>query len=393
MPVPPPLRAGTGWLFLQAIDGNDKHEIFRSPSLANPSQSLAIAFADLQPGTMALAMMGDKILRGTCVATSQRTSDRSASAPRGYVAVDATATMTELRRLAVTLAGVWVTASALALASAWWLRRSVIGPIERLGAGIRAIDPEHPETRLHEDAPVEMVATIRLLNDLLDRQAKAMEREKGTIANIAHELRSPISGLRTTLEVAALEEKTDSSTLARRCLPTVTGMHTMVANLLSLARLEAGREQVDLCPTNLDELVTLCLSTLEPIVLERSHRIELHGAGGMVRTGPDQARMVISNLIQNAITHSPTEATVTMTLHVSGALAWLRISNPIAGPPPDPQRIFEPFWRIDTARTSQEHCGLGLALVRRLAALLGAELAIEVADQRFTIHFGLPVAG
>lgn len=380
--MPPPLRAGTGWIFVEVVE--DGRRVFRSPSLADPDLSLAAALAAAPPEVATWIELDGRAMRGMRVAAG-RTS--------GYVARDASATQAELRRLALTLGGVWATASLLALLSAWWLRRAVLGPLERLGDGIRAIDPERLGGQLAVDAPQEVAATVHLLNDLLRRLARVLEREKSTIANIAHELRSPISGLRTTLEVAALDAATRDPALAARCLPTVVAMHTMVANLLALARIEAGHERVAVAEIDGDALIAGCWSTLAPVAHGRDQHLVRSGGAGRVRTGPDQARMVLSNLLDNAIAHAPSGSAVAVSASRSGDMVWLRIANPLAGEAPDLAHAFEPFWRADAARSAPQHCGLGLALAKRIADLIGASLRVEAVDGSFVAHLGLPAAG
>lgn len=381
--MPPALRAGTGWIFVEMVE-TDGREGFRSPSLDDPALSLADGLAAAPAGVPVWLTLGERTLRGLRVAAGTAT---------GYVARDATAARAELRRLALTLAGVWGTASLLALLSAWWLRRSVVGPLDRLAAGIRAIDPERLGGRVDANAPREMAETVRLLNALLDRLAAVRERERGTIANIAHELRSPISGLRTTLEVAALTGLEPERALAGRCLPTVVAMHAMVANLLALARIEAGQERIEPAEADADALLDACWAMLAPLAERRNQRLQRSGRAGGVHTGSEHARMVVANLLDNAIAHAPPGSAIHVAARREDGRVWLCIANPLAGAPPDLARLGEPFWRSDAARSAPQHCGLGLALARRIASLLAAELRFTVSDGTFTAHLGLPAAG
>jgi signal transduction histidine kinase len=400
--VPRQMQAGSGWLFIQVLDADDDRELFRSPSLSEPEWSLAAALGHAPADAITAFELGDRPARGMRVAVTveQHRPPRipgspavPAASPRnvlGYLAIDATATYAELRRLAVTLGGVWLTASVLALASAWWLKRSVIGPLRRVGQDIATIDAARLDSRVHEDVPLEMAETVRLLNGLLDRLALVMEREKGTIANIAHELRSPISGLRTTLEVAVLGAG-DDRILAARCLPTVVAMHGMVVNLLALARIEAGRESINVAPVDADELIATCWATIEPVAHGRDQQLARTGGTATVRTCADKAAIILRNLLDNAVTHSPCGTAISLDTACADGLLWLHLGNDIAGPLPDPQRVFETFWRGDEVRSTQRHCGLGLALAKRIAALLGAQLHIEVVERRFIAHLGLPL--
>lgn len=382
IPIPPPLRADTGWIFVETVE-TDGRTLFRSPSLSDPAVSLAGALADAPSGVSVWTSLAGKKVRGRRVVAGTLT---------GYVARDATAALAELQRLALTLAAVWGTASLLALLAAWWLRRAVVGPLQRLSAGIRAIDPERLGGHVVVEAPQEVAETVQLLNDLLDRLTAVLAREKGTIASIAHELRSPISGLRTTLEVAMLEAGGRDQLLAARCLPTVVAMHTMVANLLALARLEAGLERAGLQEVDADAVLASACAILAPVAHGRGQRLECSGYAGPVRSCPDKAGMVLANLLDNAIAHAPPGSVVAVTSTRRDGRAWISIANPLSGPAPDLTHVFEPFWQGDEARSSPQHCGLGLTLAKRIADLIGAELRVEVTEGGFVAQLGLPPA-
>jgi signal transduction histidine kinase len=383
----PPLP-GMGRVLVQIVEAEGGREYFRS---GETDAALSAALATCTADAPVWSHLDDgRLLRALRLVVQPQGGPPESPALVGIFAIEASATMAELGRMAITLLAVWLVASSLAILAAWWLRRSVIGPIQHLATAIRAIEPGGEKIHIQAEVPREMAPVVTTLNELLDRQAELLAREKCTIANIAHELRSPISGLRTTLEVAALDKGTKDPDLVARCLPTVVAMHTMVMNLLALARLEAGQEQVHLQDVALGELVDACWATIQPIADGRNLYLERSGKSGLVHTNPDKARMVIGNLLDNAITHSPAGSVISMTTEAVDGVVWLRIANVIAGPPPDPTRLFEPFWRGDSARTSPQHCGLGLALARRLAVLLGAELRVEVMTDRFTVHLGLP---
>ena len=375
---PPP---GLGRVLVRIIEPASGTERFRMPG---DEATLTDILAATGAGLPAWFRQGDgRRLRGLRVDLAATTS---APAVTGAFAIDASATLGELERLAATLGAVWLVASCLAVLAAWWLHRSVLGPLRRLATAISAVGPGRAGTRIDTAVPQEMTTVVSTLNELLDRQAALLAREKGTIANIAHELRSPISGLRTTLEVAVLDTGSADAALAARCLPTVVAMHGLVVNLLALARLEAGQEQVAFEDVLLDDLLTAGWASVQPAAVRRRQHLERRGAGGWLRTCPDKARMVIGNLLDNAVAHAPEGGVLDLTCDEADGRVWLHLGNALAGPAPDP------FWRGDGARSSPLHSGLGLALARRLTVALGGELRVEVGAGRFTVHLGLPAA-
>ena len=309
----------------------------------------------------------------------------------GYFATDATSAQADLLRLAIMLGSVWITASLLGWLSAWWLRRSVLGPLRRLGLLIDGIDSTRLEP-IKVDVPKEVHQVVALLNQLLERLSLLMSREKTTIANIAHELRSPISGLRTSMEVAALQPGLSARELVDRCFPTVVAMHGMVVNLLALSRLEAGHGPIGMTGTDIQAVITAAWAMHAGVATGRGVRLALFSDDiPPVCTAPDKIRMVINNLVSNAVSYSPRESAVVISLRRRLAVIEVTIANQMAGPAPDLQRIFEPFYRGDTARSSHVHCGLGLTLAHRLAALLSLEMKIEVEKDWFRASLALPI--
>jgi two-component system OmpR family sensor kinase len=256
------------------------------------------------------------------------------------------------------------------------------------------VDPDHLPARIDVDVPSEMAVIRERLDDLLIRLAKAMEREKGTIADIAHELRTPVAGLRSTLEFATFGADAGRRKLAERCLPTVVTMQAMITNLLTLARLESGQEQVACQATDLGEVVADCWRSLEPVAQKRHTvmRITLPDELPEADTCPTKARMVMSNLFDNAIAHAPEGSTITVELMADDTWVRLIITNPCTGPLPDGDTLFRPFWRGDAARTGGGlHCGLGLALCRRLMTLLRGDITADTTTTGvFRIQLAFP---
>ncbi len=345
-----------------------------------------------------LRILGAVVARTAPASTPSADSD-SVAVPESCIlvmAIDASPTVRELSHVAIMLIALWVTACGLAVAASGWLRRAILRPVHHLAGAIRAIDLERLPATVDAAVPVEMEVVRERLDDLLARLRQVLAREKGTIANIAHELRTPIAGLRTTLEFVALGGASSGAEVATRCLPTVLAMQSMVSNLLTLARIEAGQESVLLQDIDLARLVHDCWRSIEPLAAKRNTRIDepALGAHAMVRTCPDKARMVIANLLDNAVSHSPAGSLIAVGLDGDTEQVRLHIGNPVSGEIPDAGSLFQPFWRGDQARGSGGlHCGLGLALCRRLVALLGGAISADTSNAgRFRIEVRFPRA-
>lgn len=388
-PMPPGWDGEKRRLFFELRDADSGRVLMRpvdSPDLASALDGLP----DHLPSWRSLP--DGRHLRGIRVPVAVAWSGSATRRVTGLIAIDATAIDQELSRLGAKLLAVWAIAAGIAIIAAVWLQRAVIGPLDRLAADLRGIDPERLDGRVGEHVPAEMAAATRLLNELLDRLSRLRERERSTIASIAHELRSPVSGLRTTLEVAALDRSGSADALAARLLPTVSAMHAMVANLLALARIEAGLERCDPQPVLLDEVIDRSWQRVHAAAAERCLRLLRTGEAGIVAcSNPEHLDMVLGNLLDNAVAYAPEESEISLHRARDGTHAVVVLSNPIDGGAPDLAQVFTPFWRSDPARSSGRHCGLGLALARRLCGLMRAEIAVSIEDGRFVATVRLPM--
>lgn len=289
----------------------------------------------------------------------------------------------ELTRMGLTLGAVWLVATALAFGAAMALRRAVLRPLARLDCQLKRLRPDDLAARLPESAgPAEVRTLVLRLNTLLGGLEEAFKREQATIANIAHELRTPVAGLRTEIEFRLLAS-TDAGELStlRALLATVGRMQAMVGNILMLARIEAGRERLNSETIDVVPLLEAAVERWEPRAMARG--LEL------VVTVPETLPVVSSavhldllfdNLLGNAVAHGQAGPAITVALTQA---AELDISNACA-PGIDAERLGTAFYRADGARSDGSHCGLGLALCRRIADLLGAELRLSVAAGVFT---------
>lgn len=239
-------------------------------------------------------------------------------------------------------------------------------------------------------APAELVPVIEQLNDLLARIGNAFEREQAFSADAAHELRTPLSGLRATLEVSLGRERSSEEyrEASRQCLEITLQMQSMVEGLLEMARGGAGGEVTEV---NLSELIEECWEPHATAAARRRLRLERSIPSPLrLETDARLLRRIILNLLGNAVDYADEDGVVAIeALAEAGSLA-ICVSNPAASAPPDlPSRAFDAFWRADTSRTDTGHVGLGLGLSRRIAGLLGGTLSAELEDGRFSVRLRL----
>jgi signal transduction histidine kinase len=232
---------------------------------------------------------------------------------------------------------------------------------------------------LHERVPEpgsrdEIAALARTVNATLDRLQTAVERHKRFVADAAHELRSPLAVLRTRLELTG--PGTAAPALAGRALTDVQRIQTLTADLLLLARLDAG-EQLRDQEVDLGQVVAEEAAKPRPRAVPVGMKV---GTDVLVRGSGAQLARLVANLVDNAVQHATTAVTVRLTVRpaTDGGHAVLEVADDGPGIPPEHREtVFDRFTRLDQART-RDHggSGLGLAIARDIATAHGGTLAV-----------------
>lgn len=276
---------------------------------------------------------------------------------------------------------------------AWTAVARGLEPANRLAAALDAIEIDRLPERLDlGELPAELEPVSRKTDALIRRVDQALERERRTAADIAHELRTPISELLTVSEVALNDGQDAANT--RRALGTVRDvawrMGRAVSTLLALARLEMGVESEGCASVDLEEVMRESLLSLSSLERERELRVENHiEAGQRIEGHPDVVRIVIANLLSNALYYAPPRGVVQCRLERTSE-RWRFVVENDAGAlrKEDLRALSEPFWRKDRARSDRNRSGLGLALSRALAEKTGMELTFELEDGTFRAILG-----
>ena len=264
--------------------------------------------------------------------------------------------------------------------------RSGLAPLAEIGRQVEALDAERLDGRVALHRPVhELAPVVEQLNALLVRLETAFERERRFSSDVAHELRTPVAELRNLSEVGERwpEDREavqaffgDTRSIARQ-------MERTVATLLALARCEGGLEEAEPGVFAVPELLDEAWAPLAAEAAARSLRLELAAPEASIVSDREKLRLILGNLLSNAVTYSPSGSTVACTARVDGGTLEITIANPAPLlDPADLPHLFDRFWRKDAARTNGRHAGLGLALARSFATLLGFDLTARLGPGR-----------
>ena len=246
-------------------------------------------------------------------------------------------------------------------------------PIAELTAAARRIeqsrDPSeripHPEA---EDEVAELARTLDAMLHALD-QARgetegALVRQREFVADASHELRTPLTSVLANLELLEEELTGEQREAAASALRSSRRMRRLVADLLLLARADAGREAPH-APVDLSEIVTEAAAELEPVAGD--HELSISApAGAHVDGARDELHRLVLNLMENALRHTDPGTAVEASVERRNGEIVLSVEDDGPGIPVDLRdKVFERFYRGAGDRSGSS--GLGLSIVRAVA--------------------------
>jgi signal transduction histidine kinase len=290
-----------------------------------------------------------------------------------------------LATLALVLGGSGVLLlAATALVVPGVLRRG-LSPLQQLADATARIDAGSLTARFPtRHLPGELVPIVARLNELLDRLQDAFERERRFSADVAHEFRTPVAELRSLAELSVKLPDARPANADQEVLAIALHLESILTRLLALARAERGQLQVQRQPVRLAALVQEVCGSFQPKAAGR--QITMHWrvpADATAQTDPVLLRSILTNLVDNAVTYSPTGSVVEVEADAANGQFSLRVVNTADQlEETDLPRLFERFWRKDAARTTDGHTGLGLALARAFAQVLDCELTATFIQPR-----------
>ena len=258
-----------------------------------------------------------------------------------------------------------------------------LAPLEALTRQIRERTPEDLDKPLEiSGSSGEVVELAQAFNQMSRRLDQVFIMQKNFSHNAAHEFRTPLAVLKT--RIGLLRKKGDMSPQAvQEFVRTVEGevdrLSAIVGSLLELTNLEQnGREEQVTADGLLREAVE------EAAVQARARQISLRLAAEPCEVMGDRAllRQAASNLVENAVKYSPDGSEVQLIVRRGEDCVILEVTDQGPGIPEELQeRVFEPFFRVDDARSRQQGgAGLGLALVRAIVEALGGTVCVEEND-------------
>jgi two-component system phosphate regulon sensor histidine kinase PhoR len=234
------------------------------------------------------------------------------------------------------------------------------------------------------------------LTDITQRRRLEVLR-RDFVANASHELKTPVAAVRAlaeTLLTALPDDPEAGRQFAERIAREAERLDVLARDLLDLSRVERGTLDVE--PVDLVGLVKEVLGGYEDLATERRVRLRSELQQVSMRGDRAQLGLLLSNLLDNALRHTPAKGTVCVRLDAAESRALLQVADTGEGiPARELPRVFERFYRVDKARARQTGgTGLGLAIVRHVAEAHGGTVRVDSELGRgSTFTVALPVAG
>jgi signal transduction histidine kinase len=275
----------------------------------------------------------------------------------------------------------------------WVVSGKALEPVEAIRLEVEGISANELHRRVPEPRTEDEIGRLaRTMNAMLDRLDGAADRQRRFVADASHEFRSPLTAIRSRLEVdLAHPHDADWQATEREVLDDTIRLQHLVHDLLALAASDAmARDSSAHEPVDLDEIV---LSESRRLRSRTAHRVDTAEVSGAQLLGDAEAlRRAVRNLLENAARHA--RSAVAVTLEESESSVTLTIADDGPGIPPDQRgRIFERFTRLDDGRSRDAGgTGLGLAITHDIVVLHGGTIRVDNAPgARFIVSF--PAAG
>jgi len=271
----------------------------------------------------------------------------------------------------------------LLLLVVWWVVSASLTPVARVRQQVAARQADDLSALSEADLPDEIQPLVHELNLLFDRVRQAFDAQKNFVADAAHELRSPLAALK--LQVQGLRRATDDGArevAVNRLAAGIDRATRLVEQLLVLARQQAsaaaGGKTVVI---DLTALARLTLADVAAAAMARQIDLNLGHTEASVVMGQEEAlRILLRNLLDNAIKYAPVGGSVNLAIDCNGGQVRLTVDDNGPGiAPEDRQRVLDRFYRLPGADGSGS--GLGLAIVKTIADLHHAQLFLDRSER------------
>jgi signal transduction histidine kinase len=280
--------------------------------------------------------------------------------------------------------GLWpsvsgIIAATIALVIVRLLAHGMTSPLREMADAAAAMAKGDYERRVTATSRDEVGALARAFNKMAGELAETDQLRRHLVANVSHELRTPITALQAALEnLVDGVEPPDPETL-KVMLSQVERLGRLVTQLLDLSRLESGAVPLERAAFDVEPVLEHAVREQQLHAPEVDVAVVVETPGLTADGDPERVHQVVANLLENAVRYTPRGGRVEVRARRNGKGVTIEVLDDGPGIPEDEQsRIFERFYRADSARASRDGgAGLGLAIAQWIVDLHGGEIRPE----------------
>jgi signal transduction histidine kinase len=267
----------------------------------------------------------------------------------------------------------------VALGVVFVLARGMTSPLREMVEATEAMARGDFSKRITATSHDEIGTLARSFNQMAAELAETDRLRRDLVANVSHELRTPITALQAVLENLVDGVAPPDPETLRTMLAQVERLGRLVQQLLDLSRLESGTVPLDRRPFDVEPMLDHALRESRLHATDVHFQVEMVPRAFTLEADAERLHQVVANLVENAARHSPPGGTVLVRATAAPDGARLEVVDSGPGiPDADAARVFERFYRADTARsTSAGGAGLGLSIARWIVELHGGEIHVE----------------
>jgi two-component system, OmpR family, heavy metal sensor histidine kinase CusS len=292
------------------------------------------------------------------------------------IAIDVSQEEELLARYRLWFWGILLATSALFPLVGYRIARHGIRPVEAIAATARRITSTNLRERIgSEGYPLELASLAGTFNEMLERLEESFERISRFTADIAHDLRTPVNNIRGEAEVALARLRTadEYRDVLESSLEEAVRLSELIGDLLFLARAESPLTDLHRESVNIGELLTKVRDYYEAFAIDAGISLVVNDGAEPLNAELDRSLMLraVSNVVSNAIAHTPHGGTVTLAATNENAAIRIEVSDTGVGIPAEAlPRVFDRFFRVDPSRSKTSGgTGLGLAIVQSILTL------------------------
>ena len=284
------------------------------------------------------------------------------------------------------------------LAGGWWLSSRAVRPIVAMSETVSAINASSLSRRLDlESVDTELGRLGVLINSMLERLEGSFAQQVWFAADASHELRTPLAVILAQVELALARPREGPAyrEALEACGRAARRMKSLVNDLLTLARADAGKLELRAEPIDLAQIAEECIALLEPLARKHTVRILLETSPATLKGDPERVGQVLTNLLSNAIQYNHPGGRAAISVRTDHDSAVVVVEDTGVGiPESDLPLVFDRFHRVDAARSRESGgSGLGLAICRSIVLAHGGTIhcgmsapSIAVPPSTVTIH-------